>query len=633
MQLIRLEILNFKGIKDLTIKFKGKSTHIHGDNATGKTSIFDAVTWLLFGKDSLDRADFEIKTLENGVPIHNVNHEVTGVFTLEEGGTIELKRSFREKYSSPRGGEVKLTGHTTDYFVDDVPKKEKEYKEFVNSLVSEDIFKLITNPLYFNEQYSWQNRRKLLLDMCGDVDDSTVINSREDLRKLASILGGHTVDDHRKVVAAKKAAINKELDMIPVRIDEAIRNKPELSDSREQLETQIATLTRAINELEEEKALVKNDFSLAERESNMRDIKRRMQAREDELNSEYRANVVEIQKGLDAITNQKKIISVKEADLKVARQDVEFNIENTAKRIETLRNDFDVVNARAFNPELCPTCGQSLPADKQQELEEAFNVKKSKDLQDIQSLLDSQKRILQSYEEQIFTLGEKRTAIDLQIAEMDSEYKKLKGEEAQLQKPILEDDAAYKEIQGELFMLELEGDESDSLKLAKIDGDIAEIKAKRNRIEEELNKYSLINAIDKRVAELEDEQQHLVNEKNQLDEASFLMDEFVKAKVDMLEEKINEHFKLARFKMFDVRINGNVEECCETLFDGVPYRSMNNAARINVGLDIINALTRFYKVDAPVFVDNAEAVTEFTPINSQVIYLTVDENFKELTII
>ena len=134
----------------------------------------------MFGKDSLDRADFEIKTLVNGEPLHNVNHEVEAIFTNDDGTSFTLKRVYREKYSNPRGGETKLTGHTTDYFINEVPVKEKEYKAFINNMINEDVFKLITNPLYFNEQYSWQNRRKLLLEMCGDVDDESVINSRDD---------------------------------------------------------------------------------------------------------------------------------------------------------------------------------------------------------------------------------------------------------------------------------------------------------------------------------------------------------------------------------------------------------------------------------------------------------------------
>lgn len=141
MRLIKLELLNFKGLEQFEFEFEGFSTTIRGDNATGKTTLFDSMCWLLFGKDSLDKSDFQIKTIRNGEVIPNVNHEVTGTFKLDDGRTVELKRVFREKYSSPRGGDVQLTGHTTDYFIDGVPSKEKEYKAFINSLISEDVFK------------------------------------------------------------------------------------------------------------------------------------------------------------------------------------------------------------------------------------------------------------------------------------------------------------------------------------------------------------------------------------------------------------------------------------------------------------------------------------------------------------
>ena len=171
MKLLKLKLQNFKGIRNSEFDFGGINATIYGDNATGKTTVFDSLCWLLFGKDSLDRADFEIKTLENGEPIHKVNHEVEAEFLHDDGNSFTLKRVYREKYSSPRGGDTKLTGHTTDYFINEVPVKEKEYKQYINDVIAEDVFKLITNPLYFNEQYSWQNRRKLLLEISGDIKD------------------------------------------------------------------------------------------------------------------------------------------------------------------------------------------------------------------------------------------------------------------------------------------------------------------------------------------------------------------------------------------------------------------------------------------------------------------------------
>lgn len=632
MKLTKLELLNFKGLKSFAINLNGDVV-IRGDNATGKTTVFDSVCWLLFGKDSLDRADFEIKTLDGGNPIHKVNHEVTGTFTLDEGGTVELKRVYREKYSSPRGGDITLTGHTTDYFVDGVPKKEKEYKEVVNTLIDESIFKLITNPLYFNETYSWQNRRKLLLEMCGDIDDAAVINSRDDLRRLAELLEGRTVDDHRKVVAAKKTAINKELDMIPIRIDEAVRNKPETASDKEKLIQDIETLSAGIDEVEKQKAIIKNGFSSTEKESKIRDINRQLDAQKSKVLSDYHKQKQHLRGEYEASLTKLKMVEVDRDRCADRRDELNKEIERESKRIATLQSEFDAFNAQQFNKESCPTCGQALPADKQAALEAEFNTNKSKKIEEWKGLIESAVKLKGNYEEQQEIMASKIDSLTTEASQYNDAYNvKFKEYEA-YSEPNLEDDPVYADLKAQLFLLEIDDEPgADTEDLAKLDEELSSMKSKKANLETELNKFNLIDDINHRILELESQQQKLVAEKNALDEASFLMDEFIKAKVNMLEENINSKFKLARFKMFNVMLNGNIEECCETTYKGVPYRSMNNAARINVGLDIINALTSYYKVNAPVFIDNAEAVTDFIPVNSQTIKLIVDESEPQLVV-
>ena len=632
MKLTKLELLNFKGLKSFTINLNGDVV-IRGDNATDKTTVFDSVCWLLFGKDSLDRADFEIKTLDGGEPIHKVNHEVTGTFTLDEGGTVELKRVYREKYSSPRGGEVTLTGHTTDYFVDGVPKKEKEYKEIVSSLVDESIFKLITNPLYFNETYSWQNRRKLLLEMCGDIDDISVINSRDDLRRLAELLEGRTVDDHRKVVAAKKTAINKELDMIPVRIDEAMRNKPEIASDKAKLIRDIETLSAGIDEVEKQKAIIQNGFSSTEKESKIRDIKRQLEVQSSKVLSDYHKQKQRLRDEYEASLTKLKMVEVDRDRCADRRDELNKEIERESKRIATLQSEFDTFNAQQFNKESCPTCGQALPADKQAALEAEFNTNKSKKLEEWKGLIESAVKLKENYEEQQEIMVSKIDNLTTEVSQYSDAYNVKFKEYESYSEPNLEDNPVYADLKAQLFLLEIDDEPgADTEELTKLDEELSSMKSKKAALETELNKFKLIDDINHRILELENQQQKLVAEKNALDEASFLMDEFIKAKVNMLEENINSRFKLARFKMFNVMLNGNVEECCETTYKGVPYRSMNNAARINVGLDIINALTSYYKVNAPVFIDNAEAVTEFVPVNSQTIKLIVDETEPQLVV-
>lgn len=633
MKLLKLSLTNFKSIRQSSFEFDGENKIIFGDNATGKTTIFDSMCWLLFGKDSLDRSDFEIKTLVNGEPIHKVNHEVEGEFINDDGTQFTLKRVYREKYSNPRGGDTKLTGHTTDYFINDVPVKEKEYKAFINNMINEDVFKLITNPLYFNEQYSWQNRRKLLLEMCGDVDDESVINSRDDLKRLAQLLNGHTVEEQKKIVAAKKANINKELDMIPVRIDEAVRNKPEIASDKTKLTQDIQVIMNGIDELEKEKAIINNGFEATEKHSKMREINRQLEARRSEGLSNYKKDKQALRSKYELSLMQLKSLEAERDRYYDRHNDLNIDIDIENKRIEKLQDEFNSFNNQEFDTVNCPTCGQPYPEEKRAELETIFNTQKSTNLEEWQKLIDSSKAMKQSYMEQQDIMAVKVDGLTNQIVDKQKEYDSQFKEYEELQEPNIEDDPAYKDLKAELFILELDdGNEADDDKLLKIDTDLKELKSKKLALETELNKFKMASDIDTRIAELETQQRKLAEEKNLLDETSFLIDEFVKTKVDLLEQSINSHFEYARFKMFNVLVNGNIEECCETTYKGVPYRSMNNAARMNVGLDIINALTKYFKVDAPVFIDNAEAVTSFIPCHSQVIQLFVDATFKELTV-
>lgn len=629
MKLVQLNLQNFKGIEFGDFRFTN-NTIIRGDNATGKTTVFDALCWLLFGKDSLDRADFQIKTLKNGEPVHNVNHMVQAAFDNEDGTGFTLKRIYREKYSNPRGGEVKLTGHTTDYFINDVPSKEKEYKAFINSMINEDVFKLITNPLFFNEQYTWQNRRKLLLEMCGDVDDASVINSKEELKRLTDLLNGRSVDEQRKIIASKKTAINKELDMIPVRIDEAVKCKPTPLEAEQKLKDDIATIESGIKQLEADKSVIVNGLDDAERTAKIREVKRKLADRKSQLMNEHTDKERRLEHEYKLSLVQLQMAESERDHYKDREYELDNQIKQEEARIEKLQSEFDKFNQSQFDDELCPTCGQPYPAEKRAELEAIFNTQKATNLEEWQKLIDSATALKQNYSEQKEIMQVKVDGMSSQIEELSNNKDAKQKAMNEVGEVDLDNDVQVNDLKAELFMLELDEDNTSDDQLKRIDSELSELADKRSTLQTELTKYDVIRDITKRINELEQEQQRLINEKNVVDETAFLLDEFVKAKVEMLEDTINKHFTITTFKMANVLVNGSVEDCCETMVDGVPYRSLNNAARINAGIDIINALTKFYKVNAPVFIDNAEAVTKFIDCKSQTIKLIVDETCKEL---
>ena len=199
MKLNRLVLRNFKGIREFTLDAQGGNVDVFGDNATGKTTLFDAFTWLLFDKDSSNKKDFSIKTLDkSGAEQHGLEHEVEATLDID-GQEITLRKVYKEKWTKKRGSaQADFTGHTTDYYIDSVPVKKSEYEARIAEIADEGVFKLLTSPTYFNEQLHWEKRRQILLEVCGDLTDEEVISSNKALAELPKILGNHSLEDYQE---------------------------------------------------------------------------------------------------------------------------------------------------------------------------------------------------------------------------------------------------------------------------------------------------------------------------------------------------------------------------------------------------------------------------------------------------
>jgi DNA repair exonuclease SbcCD ATPase subunit len=140
-----LNIANFKGIEKLNLTFDEKIQNIRGKNGSGKTSIFDSFTWLLFGKNSSYESDFEIKPIdEKTKQVKNrLDTTVDGVFIID-GTKVIFKRVYREKWTKKRGAEQEeLTGHETDCFIDEVPTTISDFKTYISNIIDEDKFKTL----------------------------------------------------------------------------------------------------------------------------------------------------------------------------------------------------------------------------------------------------------------------------------------------------------------------------------------------------------------------------------------------------------------------------------------------------------------------------------------------------------
>jgi DNA repair exonuclease SbcCD ATPase subunit len=645
----KLELSNFKGIRSFTFEPNGANVEIFGDNETGKTTLFDAFNWVLFDKDSLDKKDFEIKKIldEKGTVEHHVDHIVTVSLVVDER-PLELKKVYYEKYTKKRGSATEeFSGNTTDYFINGVPSKKKEYDDTVSELVNgkENLFKLITSPTYFNEQLNWKQRRKVLLNVCGDFTDEDVIACDIHLKELPEILGDHSIEDYRKILAAKRKEINQELDRIPIRIDEATRTKPELGGQSEtDLKNKAADLQEQINQVDDKISAIRSGGEIDAKRNEIRKI----EGLQLEMRNNFQADV---HKTIAAKRDQYYDLKThSDKDLRRSK-DIEEQIASNKRKmqklslqLEDLRRDWFMLDDRTFEftgETICSMCGQDLPADKidaaKEHAEKHFNLRKAQDLEEnkrqglaVKQQLDD----LKAEEDKLASEAEKAAARAKAVQpDLDAFQKEIDDLNGGVRSIM--DDPDFQTTQNQIKAIELE---IKDLQASTDDAVMTENEKKRElkgelaTAETALLKFDQVRRIDKRIADLEAEEKRLAKEFEQSEKELNLTDEFIRLKVNLLEERINSKFKIARFKLFAEQINGGLQEVCETTYKGVPYNSMNNASRIKVGLDIINTLSNFYGLSAPIFVDNRESITKMIDIDAQVISLIVSEKDQKLRI-
>lgn len=637
--LARLRLRNFKGIKDYTLTPAGESISIYGDNATGKTTLADGFHWCLFGKDSLGTAVFEIKTLDasGNVAEHGIEHEVE-LELLDSAAEHPLifRKVLTEKWTKKRGSATReFTGHEVNHFVDGVPVSKRQYDEAVARLAEERLFRLITNPRHFNEGLHWQQRRELLLDVCGDVSDAQVIEQAEELRELPGILGSHKLDDYRKILVSRRNEINKELSSLPIRIDEASRSivQVEKNDPKSIQATLVHLVAERAN-LESQIVFIQSGGEVADKTKRLRELEAALQKHDNDAFASLELSRKVKREELNALRNKlsdtgREIVQRK-TDLNILRAQIEV----WSSERESLRQKWIDRNEQNWVATVrCPTCDQPLPDDQIQSARERFNVLKAEALSEISRAGKKLAVQIEQATGSVAQLFETIATLEFSSRQTEVLIPPIEQDLAEIA-PSNEDPKRSEMVAGiEILKSNLSelaiGSRDEVMELRdKVAGVNTDIQAH----EKMLAQLDINKASEKRIEEYKASERKLAREYEEVERKLSLCERFVVSKVAMLEDRINSQFQLAQFKLFSKNINGGIEDCCETMVNGVPYSSLNNAARINVGIDISNALSLHYGVRIVQWIDNSEAVSEILPSQSQQIKLYVSAAHPQLAI-
>ena len=653
----QMSLLNFKGVWELTVDFDEHETNVLGANHTGKTTLFDAFVWLMFDKDSQDRQTFGLRTYDkdNNI-IPKLPHEVSACIEVN-GVEITLKRCFVENWVKKRGSqEAVYDGNSEERYWNDVPCSKTEFAKKIADICDEGIFKLITNPLYFPSMKP-ATQRGMLFQMAGDLSDADVAASDpERFANLAEQLTQKTLEEYKKEIAAKKRRINQAIDGIPARIDENRRQMPEAEDWS-LLERSITEKEAKIKELDgqiadESKAYTAKSKELAEKSKELAEKKRQRTSREnavrDELLAEWykqteaynNRRIASQQQNFD-ISQRRRMAESEFHQLLGSKVQMQSGVNELERRLEKLREEWHRIKAREFNPEnletVCPHCGRPY---EQSHIDRSIDDQRISFNAHTAHMLEENKVNGQMLAGDLSRLKENIAMCEAEIKEKESFLKSL------VEKPFTETAPAKPDVS--------DGISSDQ-QLQQLDKEIAELEAAlAHPIEEpdtdflkdgrkllmdgidedrkRLSKRDTIAATQKRIEELEAELKANNEALTELEGIEFNILEFGKAKVAMVEGKINSLFSIVKFKMYERQINGGEVETCECLMHGTPYSVLSNSEKINAGLDIINAICRANEVNAPIFIDNRESATDIIDVDSQVINLIVDASCTKLRV-
>lgn len=638
-----LHLENFKGVKsadgkrEATYNFEGKNVSVMGANATGKTTIADSLWWLLFNKDSQGNEKFSIRPLEkDGKQIDNVEICVSAVLDID-GKEMKLKKVQKQKWVTKRGtSDTELKGNENSYSVDDYPKNEKEYKECVAGIVGEDLFKILTSPTYFPNM-KWQEQGEILMRFVTDISDVELAKQDKRFAGLISELEkAPSTDDIKKKYQKALSEWKKRQAELPVRIDEAEKQKVDIDVA--ELELLKNSLNEQIAENKEKQEDISKEFEEQQKASDgLLELQFKLTDLEKEANADLFKQKKELQSQIDEKNEYLLNISngIQRNNREIAGY--EQDIEGGEKERKRLLEKWNAVNEEIFdeNTAICPTCHRELPSDERERLLSTFEKSKDERIAAINKKGLEIRADIENAQEMIPKLQEcnkdnlaNKEKLEKEVADLEKKLSELpdsidisdRQEVQEIQRQIAEKEAAMRK-----------GNSAEGIR-QQLKSEAEELQNQMDAAKERFVLVKKNDEADDRIAELQKEQREVAQLVANQERMLFLLEEFIRYKMDSVSETINSRFEMVNFILFRNQINGGLAETCECEYGGVPYASLNSAAKIQCGLDIIRTLQKFHGVYCPVFVDNRESCTEIPKMDCQVISLYVEPSCKELKI-
>ncbi|MEI9464787.1 AAA family ATPase [Staphylococcus epidermidis] len=642
LKIKKISIENFAGLKNQVFEFNGNDARVYGANGTGKTTTATALQWLLFDKG----LDGSTKSF-NPVPLDENNEEeyelipTVDVELDDNGKTLKIRKESHPKYTTNKTTNRKeySRSRTKKQYINDESLKVKDFQSRVSELVSEDVFKLITNPAAFN-QLHWKEQRTILFEIADDIDTETIIKTNKDFEAIPQILGDYDIETKQKILKDKISQIEKDIKDIPIRINQTESNKQEVpkydEERYEEVKQEIERLGKERIDVQNGKAEIDLRNQLADKQAELKRIEDNHEANNENritsLNNEFNVEEGTVSNLKTQIKNNKQQIDY-ENNRRKALLDKHKEIQSQIEEVKNRQFEYK-------DDGVCSCCGQPLPTDQVEQAKEKalkqFNKNKS---QEIEELNNSKERVVNDGKQikpTIEKLESQNNSLQIRVNEAEEKSQRILNKINQLKASSVNvtQTEEYKSVLNDINEINNKRKDIKTTindQLVNIDNQITELTQEKVEFENVKAIESSNKHLDDAIRELRMQEDNLLDEKEEYVHQNQVLKAFITTRVKMLTENVNNKFNIAEFKLFNQLVNGELEETCVTTVDGVEYSGgLNNAARINVGLDIINTLSQHYKITAPIFIDNAESITYIIPTEAQQIQLIVSGQDKNL---
>jgi hypothetical protein len=566
-------------------------------------------------------------------PVHRLTTSVQAEIVID-GDLHVLKRILEEKWTKRHGeNQEELTGTTTTYFIDDIPLKKMEYDEFIDKIVSEENFKLLTSQTYFNEQMSWEERRKLLTGLIKNYSyEDLVVEHGFGLIKDDVLKNG--IKDTETKYQYKRKELKNQIETIPPRIDEVSKN----INSNE--ESTIEDLQKKRNSINDKIKKLKSESNLKYQEESKK-IKKQV--------NEIDEQIIEIENSGDDSAFKKVNSALTEA--KFAKSRITSEIQTNSQQISNMKEKiFELTDSRSKlkeayinlhaekQPEdltICPTCKQKLPADQRSSAVSNWKDDKEKRLKNILQESKDQKEAISNYRNQLENLEKENEIKKQSLKETDTNISELEGKLRKLSntKDRSEEKKSLYDKRTDLLV------KLNNLGLTGIvDEEIEVLQKQVDQINQDIAGFENSRKAKQRLLELESDLKDANNNLMKIEQKIDLINKLKIKYINTVEGDINSLFdRKIKVKLFDQQMNGGFRETCDILILNkagslVPYQYANTGSQVVIGIQIINILSKHFNLRLPVFVDNTESVTEKIECDNQLICLEAVKSHTELTI-